>query len=612
MPLSALGAPDPSTGWMARALGALYTCGGLLAVAWVSIPHEDRTGDGVVLATATAAVLLGAGLLVVRSGRWPRWVLHACIAGIQVVVSLAYVAVGSAGTDGRFFYAWATPYSAFFFGRRAMAVHAGWTAVCQVVSLALIGDPLAESARSFLMTTGTVVAVGMLVSLVADRMRDSQEKLRHAALHDHLTGLVNRRGISVALDRALDGARRGGTSVAVVLVDLDRFKLVNDTHGHHVGDRMLAEVAPRLVAAVRAGDTVGRMGGDEFAVVCPDVRGEADLVPLLARLHEAWQRPVRLETGELPISGSVGVVLCAGTETAESVLRDADVALYRAKDVQRGSVVVFDASLRRTVERETTLDRALRGALSRDELAVHYQPIVDIRTEEVVGAEALLRWTSAELGPVSPAEFVPLAEDRGLIADIGAWALEEVCRTVAAWRRDGHVAPGFRVTLNVSGRQLRPGFAEDVRAARERHGLPADVVSLEITESVLLDDAEHVSRCLDDLSAAGTALVLDDFGTGFSSLSYLHRFPLSVIKLDRSFVESVGESSRQRSLVEAIRTMADALGMTVVAEGVETPEVACALRTMGYTRAQGYLWSPAVPAAEFPRSGVPAPVTSAS
>jgi diguanylate cyclase (GGDEF)-like protein len=455
------------------------------------------------------------------------------------------------------------------------------------------------------MTTGTVLAVGVLVSIVADRMRDSQEQLRYAALHDHLTGLVNRRGIAVALDRALASARHDGTAVAVVLVDLDRFKLVNDTHGHHVGDRMLAEVAPRLVAAAKAGDTVGRMGGDEFAVVCPAVRGEVDLRPLLARLHEAWQRPIRLETGELlPISGSVGVVLCDGSETAEAVLRDADVALYRAKEVQRGSVVVFDASLRRTVERETTLDRALRGALARDELAVHYQPIVDIRTDEVVGAEALLRWRSPELGPVSPAEFVPLAEDRGLIADIGAWALEQVCETLAGWRRDGHVTAGFRVTLNVSARQLRPGFAEQVRAARERHRLPPDALSLEITESVLLDDAEHVSRCLQDLAAAGTALALDDFGTGFSSLSYLHRFPLSVLKLDRSFVESVGTSSRQRSLVEAIRGMADALGLGVVAEGVETAEVACALRTMGYTQAQGYLWSPAVPAGDFPRSGV--------
>ena len=269
MPLTAFGSPDSSTGWMARALGALYVCGGLVAVAWVAIPHADPTGDTVVLATAVSAVLLGAALLVVPFGPWPRWALHACIAGIQVVVSTAYVATDSAVTDGRFFYAWATPYSAFFFGRGAMAGHVAWTAVCQVVALVLIGDPFAESARSFLMTTGTVVAVGLLVNLVADRMRASQDQLRHAALHDPLTGLVNRRGLAVALERALADARRTRTKVAVLLVDLDHFKLVNDTHGHHVGDRMLAEVAPRLLRAVRGGDVVGRMGGDEFAVVCP-------------------------------------------------------------------------------------------------------------------------------------------------------------------------------------------------------------------------------------------------------------------------------------------------------------------------------------------------------
>ena len=601
MPLTAFGSPDSSTGWMARALGALYVCGGLVAVAWVAIPHADPTGDTVVLATAVSAVLLGAALLVVPFGPWPRWALHACIAGIQVVVSTAYVATDSAVTDGRFFYAWATPYSAFFFGRGAMAGHVAWTAVCQVVALVLIGDPFAESARSFLMTTGTVVAVGLLVNLVADRMRASQDQLRHAALHDPLTGLVNRRGLAVALERALADARRTRTKVAVLLVDLDHFKLVNDTHGHHVGDRMLAEVAPRLLRAVRGGDVVGRMGGDEFAVVCPGVRDEADVQPVLNRLREAWQ-PVTLDPGDLPLSGSVGVVVCDGTATADAVLRDADVALYRAKDVQRGSAVVFDTSLRSSVERETTLDRALRGAVERGELALHFQPIVDLRTEEVVGAEALMRWTSPALGAVSPVEFIPLAEDRGLITELGGWALEECCRTIAAWRSEGRVSPSFRVTLNVSAHQLRPCFAGEVRAARERHGLPAEALCLEITESVLLGDADPAAQCLAELTEAGTALLLDDFGTGYSSLSYLHRFPLSAIKLDRSFVESACTSPRQRALLEAIRAMADALGMRVVAEGVETAEVADALRALGYTRAQGYLWSPPVPADAFPGS----------
>ena len=407
------------------------------------------------------------------------------------------------------------------------------------------------------------------------------------------------------MDVALAEARRTGTWLAVLLIDLDHFKLVNDMHGHQAGDRMLAEVAPRLLGAVRDGDVVGRMGGDEFAVVCRGLVSQVARDRLLERMGEMWKRPVAVNGIEVPLSGSMGVAHAQhGNGTAQSLLRDADVALYRAKAVQRGSVVVFDESLRAGLAREAALDRGLRGAIERDELTLAYQAVVDLPTGAVVGAEILMRWTSAELGVVRPDEFIPLAEDRGLIATLGEWALEECCRVLAGWRERGVVADDFHLALNVSGRQLLPGFAAQVVAALERHGLPVHALCLEITESVLLDDSTSTSTALAELDALGIEMLLDDFGTGFSSLSYLQRFPLAGLKIDKSFVGAIPTSSRQRALVRAMLTMSKALGMGVVAEGVETLEVADTLRRLGCDRAQGYLWARPVSAEVFEATSV--------
>lgn len=592
---------EMSSAWMARALGLLYLCGGSLALVWTALPLHQERRTTLLVAMAVLAVCLGAGLTLPPAARLPRWAFHVVIAVIQVVISFGFVAAGPAHNDIRLFFAWATPYAAFFFGRRAAFAQGVWTGLCLGVSLELAGARLVDGVGEWLMTMGTVAAVGTLVSIVARRMRQAQDRLYEAAVHDPLTGLLNRRGFATALDSALAERDEYGGSVVVLLIDLDRFKLVNDTHGHHAGDQLLVEVAPRLVGAVRTSDFVARMGGDEFAVVCHDAHGTLDLDALLRRLKDVWAEPARLEAGWLPVSGSVGVVCSEHVaDTAESLLRDADVALYRAKDIQRGSAVIFDSSLRALLDREAEVDRALRGALDRDELGLHFQAVVDLASEEVVGAEALLRWTSATLGPVPPSEFIPIAEDRGLIHDLGRWALEECCRVVAGWRAAGEVSPLFRVALNVSGRQLVSGFVDEVTSTMERYDLPPHVIGLEITESVLIEDSPDVAACLADLARRGTALLLDDFGTGFSSLSYLHRFPLTAIKVDKSFVDAVETNPRQRALVSAILTMAEALGLTVVAEGVETAEVARVLREMGYSRAQGYLWARPVPAEEFP------------
>jgi diguanylate cyclase (GGDEF)-like protein len=424
--------------------------------------------------------------------------------------------------------------------------------------------------------------------------------LHAAATHDPLTGLANRRGFATALDDALLHRDEHGGSVVVLLVDLDHFKLVNDTHGHHAGDDLLCAVAPQLSALVRAGDTVARMGGDEFAVVCRDEGGNLDLAVLMDRLEHAWAAPVVVDAGELTVTGSVGVVVCDRPgATAESLLRDADVALYRAKAVRRGSAVVFDATLQADNDRRTAVERELRSALSRGELGLAFQPVVGMTGADVVGAEALLRWTSAELGSVSPAEFIPIAEDCGLIVEIGAWVLDQSCAQLSQWRLSELVGESFAVAVNVSGRQLGHGFTGRVAAVRERYGLPARVLHIEITESVLLDEAGGSAAVLTALRAAGTPLLLDDFGTGYSSLAYLQRLPLDGLKIDKSFVDGLDTSARRRTLVAAIVAMAEGLGLDVVAEGVETEQVAAALRALGCRHAQGYLWGRPMSAADF-------------
>ena len=592
---------EMSPAWMARALGHLYAAGGILAIVWTVVPHAQDSGDPIVVAMALLAVTLGLTLIWGPTDRLPHWTFHVVIAAIQVVISVGYVAAGPAANDIRLFYAWATPYAAFFFPRRQALAHTAWTGGCLGLSLLLTGAAPALALSVWLMTMGTVVAVGTLVASGARRMRRAQDLLHTAALHDPLTGLLNRLGFADALDTALAQRDEDRGRVVVLLIDLDHFKLVNDSHGHHVGDQMLIEVAPRLVRALREEDVVARMGGDEFAVVCRDPEGRLDLESLLARLRAAWAEPAMLEPGPVPVSGSVGVVRSSGTDdTAESLLRDADVALYRAKAVQRGTAVVYDESLRAQLNREAAVDHALRGAIAHDELSLVFQAVVDLADGSFVGAEALLRWTSAELGPVPPDDFIPIAEDRGLMGDLGTWALEECCRVLAGWRSTGAVDPDFHVALNVSGRQLRPGFAADVAASLASNDLPLHSLCLEITESVLLDDSLATAEAIAELDQLGIRLLLDDFGTGFSSLSYLHRFPLAGLKVDKSFVDAVSSSARQRALVSAMLTMAEALGMSVVAEGVETSDVADTLRTLGCQRAQGYLWARPEPAAVFP------------
>ncbi|MBB3082921.1 putative bifunctional diguanylate cyclase/phosphodiesterase [Geodermatophilus sabuli] len=435
---------------------------------------------------------------------------------------------------------------------------------------------------------------GVVVHLtdITDRKR-AEEALAHQAFHDTLTGLANRALFADSVDRALQNRARGGPSAAVVFIDLDGFKAVNDTLGHQAGDALLRQVADRLRSAVRAGDTVARLGGDEFAVLVQqpgDRQDEAGATA--ARVLDVLARPIELAGQRVAVTGSIGIAVAHDDATGESLVRDADIAMYAAKVAGRGRAVVFDPAMRTAAVERRRLEQELTGALARDEFRLVYQPVVDLADDRVVGFEALLRWRSPELGAVPPDVFVPVAEDLGLIGDIGAWVLREACRTAAAWRREHGVAADATMAVNVSAVQLAsPQLLEDVRAALAASGLPASALVLEVTETALVDDPERAAASLTALRALGVQLALDDFGTGYSSLGYLQEFTVDVLKIDRSFVATIPADGELPPIVRGLIDLARALDLEVVAEGVETPAQRARLQAGRCARAQGYLFA---------------------
>jgi diguanylate cyclase (GGDEF)-like protein len=417
-----------------------------------------------------------------------------------------------------------------------------------------------------------------------------------SAADDALTGLANR---ALFLDR-LRTLTAAGIPLAVLFLDLDDFKLVNDGWGHDTGDHLLCEVADRLRAAVRPGDLVARLGGDEFTVLCEDVAGEQEALAIARRLHEAFEEPFDIAGQRRHVRASIGCRVAAPDEGgAEALLRDADVAMYQAKDNGRNRVELYSEETRRRIVRRLELEQELRAALETGGLAVHYQPQVDLLTGRVAGVEALARWTHPRLGAVSPAEFIAVAEETGLIGPLGSFVLGETCREVAAWRRHGlHVA----ATVNVSAHQLSdPGFADSVARDLEAAGLEPSSICLELTESALMGAGEEPRQALAELKELGVYVAIDDFGTGFSSLAALKRLPVEVVKVDRSFVDGLGTDPEDSAIVASVLSLAHAMGLHVIAEGVETPLQASELLALGCTVAQGFLWSPAVPAGEVVR-----------
>ena len=424
------------------------------------------------------------------------------------------------------------------------------------------------------------------------RLAASEEQLSRQALHDPLTELPNRALLSDRLEQALSRTRRTQRRVGVLFLDLDRFKLVNDTRGHLGGDGLLKVVADRLRSAVRPGDTVARFGGDEFVVICEEVRDAAEATALADRLRETLAAPIDLDGGQLFVTASVGVAVSQRGDSAERLLRDADGAMYRAKERGRARTELFDETIRTKAQNRLSTELALRQALERHELSLVYQPILSIADNRVTGVEALLRWARPDGIITGPAEFIPVAEETGLVVPIGTWVFTEACRQLATWRRTVRNLPPLTLSVNLSTRQLlEPELLPVLSATLTREGIEASALVVEITESVLMEDVTYFIEVLAALKSLGVRLAVDDFGTGYSSLEYLKRFPIDALKIDRTFVDGLPEDSHDSAIVTAIIAMARALGLAVVAEGVETAEQLATLRALGCNMGQGYHWS---------------------
>jgi diguanylate cyclase (GGDEF)-like protein len=417
-----------------------------------------------------------------------------------------------------------------------------------------------------------------------------ERQLRHDALHDRLTGLPNRTFLVERLKLALERGRRHRDSCALLFVDLDNFKAVNESYGHHAGDELLAEVARRLNTALRATDMLSRLGGDEFALLLEGITDPSDAARIADRLQETLRAPIHIGDVEIFTSASIGIALPGGPdETPQRLLRSADTAMYRAKEQGRARFEVFDATMHAVAMRRLTLETELRRALERRQLALHYQPVVSLRTKRIVAVEALLRWTHPERGMIPPSEFIPVAERAGIIVEIGAWVLAEACGQLQRWTAAHGAAAPEAVGVNLSVKQLgRHDLALRVKETLDTVGLAPHRLKLEITESMMIEDVDAALRAIGELKALGVRILIDDFGTGYSSLSYLARLAPDGIKVDRSFVAQMGTSDGSAALVRGIVALIGSLGLDSIAEGVETPEQLRALVDMGCTHAQGY------------------------
>ena len=438
------------------------------------------------------------------------------------------------------------------------------------------------------------------LAAIAIERKTFEDRLAYQAQHDPLTGLPNRVLFVEFLTLALARAPRRQTTSAVLFLDLDRFKVVNDSLGHDAGDELMVKLSTRLCAAVRPGDTVARFGGDEFTVLCDDL--SLTDAPAGDRRRAA---PARGDRGADPAQRRGPAPQRQHRHRArrpgdspETLLRDADAAMYQAKAGGKGRWELFDEEMRSSARSRLETENALHRALERDELRIYYQPIIELAGGTCSGAEALVRWQHPDRGLVAPDAFIDLAEETGLIVPIGEWVLEEACRQLMEWRASGQVSPAFTMAVNLSARQLaQADLVAQVADALERTGAPPELVCLEITESVLM--AETTIEAIDALRALGVRLSIDDFGTGYSSLGYLRRFPVDSVKVDRSFVDGLGTEAEDSAIVAAVVGLGHALGLSVVAEGVETELQLAELRALGCDRAQGYWFAKPQPADDF-------------
>ncbi|MDK9723463.1 MAG: EAL domain-containing protein [Sterolibacteriaceae bacterium MAG5] len=437
-----------------------------------------------------------------------------------------------------------------------------------------------------------------IINDVSERIH-YQQAIEHQATHDNLTGLANRTLLHDRISQAIAFARRSSRSVAVMLLDLDHFKHVNDAFGHSAGDDLLKEVAQRLRACVRESDTVARLGGDEFVIVLSDLVSAEDVDHISEKISESLSRPVMIGEREAFVGASIGISLFPRDgEHGETLLRNADMAMYRVKEHGRNSVRLFSPEMATMAIERVDMEGALRRAIERKELLLHYQPKIDLGTRRIVGAEALVRWQHPQIGLVHPTEFIPLAEETGLVVPLGAWVMEEAFRQQAAWTAAG--LPPIRMAINLSARQFRledlPDIVNEKLAAT---GAKPGSFIFELTESMVMQDAERALTVMHSLKTLGISLSLDDFGTGYSSLSYLRRFPIDEVKIDRSFVRDLHHDPDDAAIAAAVVALARTLGLKVVAEGVEMEEQVNVLERLNCDQVQGYFFGRPLDPADF-------------
>jgi diguanylate cyclase (GGDEF)-like protein len=441
-----------------------------------------------------------------------------------------------------------------------------------------------------------------VANVLADAIarHSTDETLRHRVLHDSLTGLPNRLSFVEALKNALSRSMTSGSPVGILFLDLDHFKLINDSLGHHAGDELLRTVAPRLRSHLRPGDLVARFGGDEFGILIDRLADEKEAVAIADRVAGAFANPYAMGDVDHFVTASIGVAVARPTDrepvSADLLIRDADAAMYRAKERGRARCELFDAEMRARAVHRLEIERELRGVLDRKELVLHYQPVVSLRTGELSGMEALVRWQHPSRGLLDPVDFVSIAEECGMIEPIGRWVQERACRQALEWHEQRPDERPYDISVNLSARQVAhrdlPAIVAEIL---DRSGLDPGHLRLEITESVLVEESAIVQATLEALSEIGIGLVLDDFGTGYSSLAYLNRYPFDALKIDRSFVDGLGIEQERTAIVEAIIGMARALSLDVIAEGVESEAQLSELRRLGCDYAQGRLFAPPLP-----------------